>query len=598
MAKKFNIKDTELYRRTLGLSLNDAWPFATVTADTFIQSSSELLELRHNVTDRKVDNKRVSPEAYMDRTACATAFMLQCIRKMELEVTTQEMKSMTDSRQNNEYNMSFLDGCELVEYAVRIMCDCNNVICDYLEPDLKKNGIEPQYIDMENEGNYLVDQDCEFAEQTAKSHYEAVKAAYDEIDNLITHGLPAESAVGKFIDRIVGNAEIKNDNRAIIDQILNSEANLDVINLYILPELKLKIQECEAQAKIEEANTKELSEMAVGELRQTNPYFFRNEYQRHVDALDSIERTLLIMQKKEFKLESDYQFIVDRDQKTSTYVFTAKWASGDKNVRSESQQLSDNVTHKSTIVKLKNRKEKSIEFKVGRSSKRLYEETKKRSACKLGYINQQELKIKDKYFINTLAAHSRRKVAMWHRKTKADGSKSTYDSKFSIDIAKAENTIVHKYKDKNGEEKQQEIVSASAQIGSVSANASTKNGIPIAGASIEAVGANASAFGVLKAQTSFGAIECTPKSIASQELKKGKIGEVVEKLLPKNSENTEQSTLFPPNGSEMVIGESELEVMSNDMVDMNIFDQSQRCEVFKDPIIYDIVNAHIDRDGF
>jgi hypothetical protein len=327
---KFKVKKTALSRRAVKLDSDGAWPFKNISKDDFIKASPPLLEMLHNVEERKIDGKKADPAAYMDRTMEATISMLKCIQKMEMEASYEEMFAMMCWHEGDPYNMAFMDANEFVEYAIEQMYEYNNAICDSLSEDLKKQGIAPRYIDMESKRNYLVDEEFGFAERAAKDHYCAIKEAYEEIDNLIKYGLPSEGMIGKIKDRIVGSADIKDNNKTIVDKILNSEADLEIVNLYILPELDLRIQEYGAKAAMEEKWTKNKEDLEFGDVQQTDPYFFRRGHEAYVKAKKSIEEALLTMQKKEIKLESNYKIEIKKDPKAGTYMLTAEWSKGNK----------------------------------------------------------------------------------------------------------------------------------------------------------------------------------------------------------------------------------------------------------------------------
>jgi hypothetical protein len=80
----------------------------------------------------------------------------------------------------------------------------------------------------------------------------------------------------------------------------------------------------------------------------------------------------------------------------------------------------------------------------------------------------------------------------------------------------------------------------------------------------------------------------------TQDLKEGKLGEMVEQLLPKNTDNTGTQPLFPPNGSEVGISENELGSMSTDVVDMMIFDGDKKA-IIQERCINEIEMLNFDR---
>ena len=268
-------------------------------------------------------------------------------------------------------------------------------------------------------------------------------------------------------------------------------------------------------------------------------------------------------------LENDYRLIVDRDPKTATYVLTAQWSRGDRGVKHKSKQLSDNIQHNKTVVKVKDREEKSVEIKVGRASKKLYEETKKRSACKLGYMNRQELKMSDKAFANTLSADIMRKEIVVHRKTKVAGKK-IHDAKFAFDVARVGDDVTYECDVENNGKQKKEIVSASADIGSISAKSNTSLGVPIVGASIEAAGAKASVLEKVKVRTKAASIHCDVGAVVSQVID-GVSDRVIESIGEKMGDAGESAQIFPPNGGEVQIAEDAFGAIAEDAVDMSMF---------------------------
>lgn len=541
MAKRFNIKNTDLYRSVKEWSAGDTWPFYTVSADDFVKAATPLLEMLHNLESRKIDNKKASPEAYMDRTMEATITMLKFIHKMELEASSREMNAMLNWHKGKANNMDFLDAQEFIEYAIEEMYSYNNKICDHLAPELEKHGVVPRYIDMENERTYLIDEECTFAKKAAKNHCAAMEEAYAEIENLIRYGLPSDGAVGRLVDRVTGNADIKENNKTIVDKILSSEADLEIVRLYILPELDLRIQEYEAKAKIEEVNSKKAEELEVGELQKSDPYFFRNSYMTYLKARETIEKALLIMQKQELQMESDYKIKIEKDPETATYMLTAQWSCGDKVEKKESKQLTENVSRSSTVVKEKNRKEESIKIQIGQSSNRLYEETRRKSACRFGYMNRQELKTKEKSLANIFSAYSMRREAMIRRRTRVAGQKK-FRAQVSFDAAKAEDKVVYgsQKEDKNGKKKKKEktIVKVAVHAGSASASLDTDKVVPVVQGSASIAGASAEALDVAKANASLGSV-----GYSSDPGIEGKVKDAVKEAVKNEINGEEQQSI-------------------------------------------------------
>lgn len=484
MAKNFNIKKTHLYKNIEDLTSTDMWPFKTVTADEFIKASSQLLELYHYSLERTIDGQDVSAEAYMDRTTEATIMMLRCIQKMKLEASSREMESMLNWSKSGVYDMEFVEAQRFVEDATMEMYEYNNHICDLLLPDLNAKNLRTRYIDMESERDYMLGEDCVFAIGATENHYAVMKDAYDEIDNLIKYGLPSTSVVGQIKDVLIETRDVKRNNQTIVDKILNSEADLEVVKLYILPGIDLRIQEYSARAQVEEAMTKDKKSLAPGELRQTDPYFFRNQLKLHVAAREMITNALIKMNLKETKLESSYKLSIDRDPKTATFMLTASWAIGDKSVEKKTEHIASKLDRKSTIIKENKRREKRIKLQLGQSSHQLYEETKLRSACRLGYTNRQELAGQRHSLVNVLSAHLLKSEAYVQRKTNVMG-KSGIKAKQSIDIAKVQETVSHVLHREDKKDKETKILDISIGIGNESAEVDAIKKIPVVKASVK-----------------------------------------------------------------------------------------------------------------
>lgn len=534
---KFKIENTDLGRRAIALYSKKLWPFKSVTAEHFLNSIAPLFELSHNADGRRIGGKKVSAEAYMDRTMEATITMLKCIHKMEMESSYEEMCAMMCCHEGEPYNMAFLNANDFVQYSINQMYKYNNQVCDSLLEELQKRGMAPRYIDMESKRNYLIDTECGFAKRAAEDHHKAFKEAYKEINNLIKYGLPSETFIGQLKDKIIGSNNIKRNNKIIVDKILNSEADLEIVNLYVLPTLNLKIQKLCAYAMVEESSAQKKKDLTPGQLQPSNPYFFRKEYEVYKCAKESIEKTLLTMQKKELKLESDYKIEIKKDPETATYILTAEWARGKKQKKKKNKQLTNKINYTSISTKTKKRNEKSIQIKVGQSSNRLYEETKRRSACLLGYENRQELNGRKRSLYNLFSAHLLRRETISSRRTEITGQKD-YSAKVSFSPAKVEDKVVYTKKLKGKRNKEKTLFQASVDVGNVSASASIKNNIPTVKANASVASAGIDVLGIAKANASAGSIGYSTDIQLSGKIK----NKVFDQIVNENQKDLEDVT--------------------------------------------------------
>jgi hypothetical protein len=401
-------------------------------------------------------------------------------------------------------DMGFIQSKAFVDYATTKMCDGHNRICVALENDLAKKNIFISSISPDTNVNDSLEDKIEFVTRTTEEHYVSISKAYKNVDNLIQYGLPADGFIGQIRDRISGNDEIKMKNEIIVDKILNSEADLDIINTYILPEIDIGIQNSMAQAIIEESEVKDQSELQFGELRHDDPYFFRRQCEAYVNARDAITHALSQMEEKEKALESNYKIKIEIDQKTATYIFTASWTSGDKSVQEDSKKIGENIEKTSRITKEKNRKERNIKIKIGQSSRSLYEEIRRQTACQFGYTYEQEVGTRNKTIRGLFSTRIADYKSMIRRKTKVAGKKE-YEAKASFDAAKIEEKVV--YVDKQAEEdKEKTLFVASVGAGNVSAGIDARQAIPTMNASAKAAGISAAIPGVAQVNLSAGSI--------------------------------------------------------------------------------------------
>lgn len=499
-----NIINTRLYNKVMQMKEDGVWLFETITPDEFIEASSQLLGMVDAVSQRKLDGQHASIEALLDRTTESTILMLKAVQQMEAEATMKKMDSMIAWNSDQPYSMDFLKLEEFVEYAKVEMYSYNNRACDDMSQELEEKGLSPRYIDTENEKRYALNVQRDFTERTAEEHYQAMKEAYDEIDNLIKYGLPSETAVGKWKDELLSQNEIKLQNQTIVDKILKSEADLEIVYLYILPELNLKIEEYKAQAICE----KTMHDADTKKFHYGNPYYFRECYKRHLEAKEAIENALRIMEERERKLQCEHKIEIKRDEKQSTVIIKASYNEGVRQEKkSKKSMLKNKFTRVSKVEKIKNRKEKSIELKSGRQSGRLYEEERRESACRLGYMNRSAIKalgksaIKemDKEMGHMVGAHFWRKESKTQRKTNVIGRR-TYETSHKFDPLKVEGKIVY-----NDGKKDHTVMGASLGVGNVNAGLNTKKVIPQVKAGASFAEAKADVLG-LSAKTSIGGV--------------------------------------------------------------------------------------------
>lgn len=495
MAKKFNIEDTQLYKDVHEYADNGVWPFKSITPEKFLEESERLLKLHHYRESRKLANTKIAADAYMDMTTGASFRMLKCVQDLECEAAEKELFQMDKFESGHTFDVFFLEAQEFATKALDTLYQCNNDICDALFDDLKKQGIYPRYIDMEKERTYYINEECEFAKKATAQHYDAVEDAYKNINDLIKYGLPSDAFLMKIKDSITGAGKIKLNNKVIVDNLLNSEADLEVVEKYILPEIKKGIKVFKHKARYEEKHSRD--QLQEGQIQVGDPYYFRNGYRIYQEAYQVIKTALSQMREKEASLKSAYVIAISKDPNDDTYTLTAKWTSGKKSTKKNQKKVTQNISKTSKTTKEKNYKEKSFTVTIGQSSRRLYEETRKRAACKLGYENVQALEGEKRSIANKFVASIFRSELRRQRKNKLDGKKESSQS-FQVDVLKVSDDVTYKKKREDQPDFEYKLLGAGINVGSAGASIKTNNGIPTAQANLNVAGASAEALEIAK----------------------------------------------------------------------------------------------------
>lgn len=487
---KYDISKTPLYDKVKELVHNKAWPFQSVKPSEFLDSARLLVKNLDDVMNGKIDGKKLPPDVFQDQNTYATIQMLKCVQKLEYEQKCQEVAEMVSAFKGELITEKSLAMDNFVTWAKEEMYHYNNFANRYMEEALSKAGLQPRYISVENEREYIPDTAVEYTDNTITEHKTVFDKAYAEIDKLVKYGIPSDGALGQLKDKIGGHIQEQKENLNTAEQLLKSELNVDAVQLYILPKLELMI--CEAQAKAAMEKENQEKGFVMGGLD-----YYQKEYEKIVNDYNYIKDSIKAMVKQELADHPGKSIKVTQTP-SGRHKLEAKIFTGTQSI--EKQE------HHSTTVS-KDYKAKSLEVVLGSTSQAVYEQAAKRECIVRGYSAEfskdiiknmsQGVSIQGSFD----AAIGQCSASITHT-TKLSGKRSTrLEAKFNP--ARIEGKITGVRKDYTGQTKKHTLAGVSLSAGSLSASVDNKHVLPVAKANAKFVEGSAEILGI-KANASLG----------------------------------------------------------------------------------------------
>lgn len=501
MAKEYDISQTLLYKTTAEWTNEGRWPFYTVHPNEFLDASRDLIQMSECARNKTVNGQKLPVEAIADKIDDATVKMLACLRKMEMEASSRELEARRKFAEIGERDLGYLPAEEFVKLAKVWMYTYNNKACDYISNELDEKGIRPNYIDIKNEQSFDVDKQKEFTKRATTAHEDAMSNVYAEIENIIKYGLPSTHPLAKVKDAFMLSDTIKANNQKLIDKLLSSEIDIETIKLYIIPGLKMKMDEYYTYSLLEKHQETNVN-LGPKYRQNANPDYFRRNYQMYVSALKEISDAVKAMEEREKDMAGEYKLKINKPGKGQVELIAERNNPGKQVVQDTTKKTWFGLNKSVKRTKEKFSHEESIIIKVGKTSKKFYEEIRKKAKKLLGYDSRRSLTTdKKRGFANVFSVEFWRRSIEKRRTSKMTG-KETSSIKAEVKVFGVDEKVVYT----NGE-KDTAIVDMSVDVGAAEIHAQNDAHLVSIGASATAAQAKVEAAnGFVKASATAGSI--------------------------------------------------------------------------------------------
>ena len=202
-----------------------------------------------------------------------------------------------------------------------------------------------------------------YTDKTIYEHEEAFSNVVENGSNILRHGLPAESGVGKLVDKLMPRiAEIKEQNESLIKELLSKEMDINYIDSFVCHDLEKQAARFLAIAILEESHLSAWDEEFDGRSD------FRDVHDQYSEAASAMRNAIKDMREREAKMMPETTLSITKSQNGS-YTITILRAKG---IKRQAEVEGDNVEYKQTSEK--KRREKQRTMKLGKMSQALREE--------------------------------------------------------------------------------------------------------------------------------------------------------------------------------------------------------------------------------
>ena len=351
-AVQSNLND-EMNNYVKDLVAHGNWPFETVTPDEYLSRALPFLEAVYNAYSGKIDGKEATPAQLYDDVAHETGRWISCLQKLRIEAHIKHLQEeilismdqvLPETRHDAYAKETVLDRLADMGYNI------NQRVLEYMQPFLEEQGITPIIARKENMRDYIADQEIARADVAAREYIDAFAKVYDNKEGIIKDGLPSETTIGKFVDLVARNKDKKEFHEELVTALLAKKLDIDYIQQYVLPNLELKAIEYQALAAIEDHAIS-----VAGILGDSD---FWTDYQKQVDALDTIEAALKAAKTRQKEIDPNNE--VNLQQKEDgTYTLTVKEERG---VRTKEEREEEGKKTTTTVEKNMHIKQRDIDL--------------------------------------------------------------------------------------------------------------------------------------------------------------------------------------------------------------------------------------------
>ncbi len=493
-----------------------AWPFRGLTKDDLISAIRPMVDIASSVEKEARKIKGATPEVLHDRISYRTIDLLKCVNQMEYETKRFEANQntvrqdygrtrmhngpthLTSTYRDSEMRDVLFSGTanahkveedpfskrtrprpdnrgrafaaesrkmaqmmqEISSWARQSMYTFNRVANNEMMEHFPKSDIQPINVSDVGEQAYIPAIAVEYTGRVTKSHEEAYAAILDKFEQMLKYGLPSETSMGQWLDKIAGNRdEYKQENEELIKNLLSREMDLEVIEHFYIPKMVLNAMVAEGQMQIEQR---------YGNIQGYQQ--LQSTYSEQMHGATQCKRMIKDTRDREAKMMPNLDLSIEKG-KDGTYVITVSRGKGEKR---EISFKNENESYQKTDVK--NRRENTRIMTLGKMSQALREEKKIYSMIIKGTSAEFTEKVPEAKKRDTKMTYSHDmsfgEAEVSHTRTTRHSGKRSNRANLHMDLGKMEGRIIRSHRE-GLNRKQDWNIGASAQGIGASASMST-----------------------------------------------------------------------------------------------------------------------------
>lgn len=499
-----------------------AWPFSGITQEDLLSAIRPMVDIASSIEQEYYKIKGATPEVLQDRIAYKTIDLLKCVNQMEYETSrfeanhsgTRSYQQHSQLRNGPTHIPSFVvahdERNEAFSYTKNQWLDGSRDTTDpFTTTSYKLRQVAPrgsnnpetrqmlsamrQIVSLAKDNLYTLNQEAneqmqrffptaevrqanilgkgdldsyipavaiDYTKRVAGEHEQAYAAILDKFEQILKYGLPSETNMGQFMDKLAGGRDAyKKENEALIKSFLSKEMDMEVLENFFIPRMKLEASVLEGQMKIE------------GRLGNATSYRqLKNLYHEYVNGHTQSQRTIDETRTREAKMMPELGLSIEKG-KDGTYVITVSRGKGEKR---EVSFKSENESYQKTDVK--NRKENTRVMTLGQMSQALREEKRAYSMIVRGTSAEFTEKVPEAKKRDTKITYSHDmsfgEAEVSHTRTTRHSGKRSNRANLHMDLGKMEGRIIRSHRE-GLNRKQDWNIGASAQGIGASASMST-----------------------------------------------------------------------------------------------------------------------------
>lgn len=432
-----------------GLVEQHDWPFSTVTPEEYLSVVRPLGEIVYDIYSGKIDGEQLPAEVFYDKITYCTMDWLKCMHQMEYETLSNEIQEEICSLYGFEHPDTAFYKRELLEKFKEYGFELNTRALEYMAPFFEAAGINPLFVQKENEKDYIPEQVVETAKRVYAAHESSYKSVLDRTESIIADGLPSEHLAGKIADRISGKQPNQQENARVVKDLVRREVDKKLLELmadFHLQEKAIRSQGTGAQLE------------ASNEDAKAQEYFAQGR--KHEEAHSLV--TKMRKESAEREKQMDPTKSIELQEREGTFVLTAKMEKGARvKLQIDAPSVSYTGTHESRM------KARSRIIELGSMTREVYQEQ-----SRIGYVLKKDTETltikthnpeKDNERKKTTTEKAYGEVSLERTKTTRFKGRRSARLEMKANVARLEHRVV-KQSDFGYKTKEEKVWSAKAEI--------------------------------------------------------------------------------------------------------------------------------------